>query len=111
MVDEGTLQQAASTLARRFHLSKVILFGSRARGIATERSDVDLLLVGPLRRPRKTLLLEMYRELGGLEFGCDLVLLSEAEYEIDRLVPGTVARPADIEGRVLYERSQRHAHS
>ena len=111
MVDETTLVRAARRLAKRFHVTKVILFGSQARGTADERSDVDLLIVGPLRQPRQALLLEMYRELGGLEFGCDLVLLSEEEYETDRCVPGTVARPADREGKVLYERPRRLAHS
>ena len=105
------LLRAAKRLAKRFHVTKVILFGSQARGSADKRSDVDLLVVGPLRQPRQALLLEMYRELGGREFGCDLVLLSEEEYESDRHVPGTLARPASLEGKVLYERPRRRAHS
>jgi len=111
MVQQDTLVKAARRLAERFHASKIILFGSQARGTADEHSDVDMLVVAPLRRPRQALLLEMYRELGGREFGCDLVLLSEEEYETDRCVPGTVARPAALEGKVLYERSARRAHS
>ena len=111
MVDEGILLKAARRLGRRFHVTKVILFGSQARGTADDRSDVDLLVVGPLRQSRKDLLLEMYRELGGFEFGCDLVFLSDEEYETDRRVPGTIARPAALEGKVLYERAQRRTHS
>jgi len=107
MVDQNTLVKAARRLAKRFHATRIILFGSQARGTADEHSDVDLLVIAPLRQPRQTLLLEMYRELGGREFGCDLVLLSEEEYEADRHVPGTVARPAALEGKVLYECSPR----
>ncbi len=111
MVDDVTLVKAAKRLAKRFHATKIVLFGSRARGTGDERSDVDLLVVGPLRQSRKDLLLDMYRELDGREFGCDLVLLSDDEYEMDRRVPGTVARAAAVEGKVLYERSRRPAHS
>lgn len=111
MVDARVLALAARRLAKRFHVTKVILFGSQANGTQDERSDVDLLIVGPVRQPRQALLLEMHRELAGLELGFDLVLLSEEEYETDRRIPGTVARPAALEGKVLYERSRRCAHS
>ena len=63
-----------------------------------------------LKQPRQTLLLEMYRELGETDFGCDLVLLSEEEYETDRCVPGTIARPASLEGKMLYDRSRERTH-
>ena len=34
-------------LARNPHVERVILFGSRARGDARERSDIDLAVVAP----------------------------------------------------------------
>ena len=34
----------------------------------------------------------------------DIVVLSREEFERDRHIPGTVARPAAREGRILYER-------
>jgi hypothetical protein len=34
----------------------------------------------------------------------DIVVLTPREFERDRSIPGTVARPAAAEGRVLYER-------
>ncbi len=35
-----------SDLARQFHLDKVILFGSRARGDSRERSDINPAIQG-----------------------------------------------------------------
>lgn len=35
-----------STFARRHGIEKIILFGSRARGTHTERSDIDLAVCG-----------------------------------------------------------------
>jgi predicted nucleotidyltransferase len=40
-------------IVRRFHPVKIILFGSQARGMATADSDVDLLVILPVKRPAK----------------------------------------------------------
>ncbi len=47
----------------------------------------------------------MDRTLKGLDFARDIIVLSPEEYERDRLIPGTIARPASREGVVLYEAS------
>ena len=36
----------AAALCRRFHAKKVILYGSRAKGTAQERSDIDIAVTG-----------------------------------------------------------------
>jgi hypothetical protein len=45
----------------------------------------------------------MDRALRGVELATDVIILTPEEFERDRLIPGTVARPAWREGRVLYE--------
>jgi predicted nucleotidyltransferase len=37
----------AGALRRRIRLDRIVLFGSRARGEATEDSDIDLLVISP----------------------------------------------------------------
>jgi predicted nucleotidyltransferase len=37
----------ADALRRRIRLDRILLFGSRARGEATEDSDIDLLVISP----------------------------------------------------------------
>ena len=105
MISELTLKQAVDRLATRFRPSRIILFGSQARGTADERSDVDLLVICSVEGSRRKLMVEMDRSLAGLEFARDIVVLTPEEYERDKRIPGTVARPASQEGRVLYERT------
>ena len=101
--DEATLAAATRRLVEAFRPERVILFGSRARGDAGRRSDVDLLVVTRFTGSRRALALAMDRALRGLELPRDLIVLSPEEVERDRTVPGTIARAATLEGRVLYE--------
>jgi hypothetical protein len=43
--------------------------------------------------------------LWGLRLARDIVVMSPEEFERDREIPGTIARPAWLEGKVLYERA------
>ncbi len=106
MIPEDVLREAVSRLVRRFRPHKVILFGSQARGNADSKSDVDLLVVCPLGgRRRRDMMVEMDLALNGLGIARDIVILTPEEYERDREIPGTIARPAFLEGKVLYDRS------
>lgn len=104
MISEQLLNQARDRLVAQFKPHRVILFGSQARGTADERSDVDFLVVCPLTGNRRSLMVAMDRALAGLGFARDVVVLTPEEFERDRDIPGTVARPASLEGKVLYER-------
>ncbi len=105
MIIEADLRQAVDALVARFRPDRVILFGSNARGTADVRSDVDLLVVCPVQGSRRALQVAMDRTLRGCRFARDIVILTREEFERDRHIPGTVARPAWLEGRVLYERA------
>jgi len=92
----------ARRIAEQFHPQKIILFGSRAAGTAAERSDVDLLVVVPEVKDRRALRVAMRRALNGMGLSKDIVVLTSEEFEIKRKIPGTVAYPADKEGKLLY---------
>lgn len=102
MVSEQILQEATRRLIERFRPEQIILFGSQARGTADRRSDVDLLVVCPFTGKRRDLMVAMDRALGGLGIARDIIVLTPEEFERDRHIPGTVARPAWREGRQLY---------
>lgn len=106
MISEQVIKRATERLVAGFHPDRVILFGSQARGTADERSDVDLLVVCPFSGRRRSLMVAMDRALRGLGFARDVIVLTPEEFERDRHIPGTVARPAWLEGKVLYERSR-----
>jgi uncharacterized protein len=103
MISEEKIREATDRLVASFHPNRVVLFGSHARGTADDRSDVDLLVVCALKGNRRSLIVEMDRALRGVGFARDIVVLTPEEYERDRHIPGTTARPAWLEGKVLYE--------
>lgn len=62
----------------------------------------SLYVLSPGRR--RALMVAMDRALRGLGFPRDVIVLTPEEFERDRHIPGTIARPASLEGKVLYER-------
>ena len=103
MISEEIINEVISRLARKFRPQRIILFGSQATGTADEKSDVDILVVCPFRGNRRQLMVAMDRALKGLPIARDIMVLTPDEFERDRQIPGTVARPAWKEGKVLYE--------
>jgi len=103
MVAEQVLQEATRRLVEQFAPIRIILFGSQAQGTADERSDVDLLVICSVTGKRRDLMVAMDRTLVGLGIARDILVLTPEEFERDRYIPGTVARPAWLEGKVLYD--------
>jgi predicted nucleotidyltransferase len=104
MIDPLLIQEAVQRLVERFGAERVILFGSQARGTADEHSDVDLLVVCRFTGRRRDIMVAMDRALRGLPFARDIVVLTPEEFARDEGIPGTVARPAAREGKLLYGR-------
>jgi predicted nucleotidyltransferase len=103
MVPEEVMDEVKTRLVEKFHPKRIILFGSQARETADDRSDVDLLVICPIKGSRRALVVAMDRVLKGLPVARDILVLTPEEFERDRHIPGTVARPAWKEGRILYE--------
>jgi predicted nucleotidyltransferase len=103
MAPEEVIDEVKTRLVEKFHPQRIILFGSRARGTADERSDLDILVICPIQGSRRALMVTMDRALRGLPIASDILVLTPEEFERDRHIPGTVARPAWREGRILYE--------
>lgn len=102
-VDSRTIEKAAERLVDMFHPRRIVLFGSHARGTADERSDVDLLVICSVTGSRRALMVAMDRALRGFGFARDIVILTPEEYERDRRITGTIVRPAEREGKILYD--------
>jgi predicted nucleotidyltransferase len=99
MVANYLLQAMTQRLVDQFHPARIILFGSQAAGTADDRSDVDLLVICPVRGNRRTLMVAMDRALRGFGVARDVMVLTPEEFDCDRHIPGTVARPAWLHGR------------
>jgi predicted nucleotidyltransferase len=104
MISRDIIDAATRRLVEGFAPERIILFGSQARGSADDRSDADFLVITHLTGTRRVLMREMDRALRGLGLARDIVVLTPEEFERDREIPGTIARPAAQEGTILYER-------
>jgi predicted nucleotidyltransferase len=96
------MQAAIERLVAAAQPTKIILLGSRARGDADDRSDVDLLVIKPRVENRYEELVALDSALAGILMPVDILLVSAAEFEERAEQPGTVERAARKEGRVLY---------
>lgn len=105
MVSDSTLKSITKRLVGSFHPQKIILFGSQARGTADEHSDVDILVVCPISGSRRAMMVEMDRAMRGLNIARDIMVLSPKEFDSNRFIPGTVARGAWQQGKILYEKT------
>jgi predicted nucleotidyltransferase len=91
-------------IAEGFHPEKIILFGSYARGTAGPDSDVDILVVMPVKGSRRQQTVAIEVKLAGLGLPKDVVLVTPEEFESYRNVVGSIVYPATHEGHVVYER-------
>lgn len=100
---EDLIAEAGRRLAEAAPDSRVILFGSHARGDAGPDSDLDLLVIEPQIESRRAEFVRLREELRGLEAAIDLVVVSGQHVEEWGHFEGTMLNDALTEGRVLAE--------
>ena len=106
MLETQALEKAIERVAAAASSpSRIILFGSYARGTADAGSDVDLLVIERKIADKAIEYMRLCdafgRPMPGI--GVDLLLYDENEYLRRRQVPGNVLHTAHIEGRVLHD--------
>ena len=87
-----------------FDPDKVILFGSHARGEAGPDSDVDLLVVMPVKGSKRAKQLEIRAAVHDVRVPKDIVVSRPEEFQWRKDTVGTIEHPATHEGEVLYAR-------
>jgi predicted nucleotidyltransferase len=103
-MDDGAIREAVNRLLRAAPGSRVILFGSRARGDARSDSDVDFLVIEPKVDDRYLEMERLARLLGEHLVPADIVVQSQEMYDRWRETPNTLAWRASREGKV-YDRA------
>jgi uncharacterized protein len=102
MIDEATIEEAGRRIgAAAPQGSRVILFGSYARGEANRHSDVDILVIEPEVESTTEESVRLYRTLKDLRIPVDVLVIAEDNARRRAKVKGTVVERAFREGRDL----------
>ena len=96
------IREMVDRIVREFRPERVILFGSYARGQGGPDSDVDLLVVMRFDGSKREKQLEIRRSLHDIRGPKDVIVTTPEEFEWRKEVPGTIERPAALEGELLY---------
>jgi predicted nucleotidyltransferase len=104
MLTMHTIQAAASRVAEAARFpSRIVLFGSYARGTASEDSDLDLLVIEQQVPDKAAEYLRLRSAVGGVGVGVDVIVVSEQEALERSAIPGTLLYWATQEGQVLHD--------
>jgi predicted nucleotidyltransferase len=85
-------------------ITRIILYGSRARGSARPDSDFDLLVVYANDMSRREARRRFREALGELRPLADLRVVTDAQFAAGRDVVGCLVEAADRSGRTLHAR-------
>ena len=101
---QGSIKEMVRRIVEQFDPDRIILFGSYARGTAQPDSDVDLLVVMPVKGSRLEKTIEIGVAVHDVGLPKDIVVTTPEDFEWRKDVVGTIERPAVQEGTVLYAR-------
>ena len=97
----GWIDEATNCLAGKLPKgSRVIVFGSHARGDARGDSDLDLLVIEPDVPDRHAEMVRLSTLLGQRLIPADVVVMSADTFERQKAVTNTLAWRAASEGKV-----------
>ncbi|MBN8719584.1 MAG: nucleotidyltransferase domain-containing protein [Sediminibacterium magnilacihabitans] len=105
MTKEETYNIIRTTVFSALPDSRILLFGSQAKGTADTQSDYDLLVITKKkmdREKRLNILAKLNRDLvRAIHAPVDVLMKSEGEAKIDQQLPGHIIQTAFREGVFL----------
>ncbi len=104
MVAFRDIQEFSEALVREFRPSRVVLFGSHAKGRARDDSDVDILVTMDYEGNSLRTAAEIIRKLKP-RFAVDLIVRTEGELQ-ERIKQDDGFLAGAATGRLLYEASE-----
>ena len=103
MIPKRTLDLIVKRLVKAAQPTKIIMFGSHARGNADEGSDLDLLVVKREVANRGEEMVRLLIALGEVDVPVDVLVYSENDIKARRNWSSSAVHWALKEGRILYE--------
>ena len=99
---ESILKETVRRICSVVQARRIVLFGSASRGQMTANSDLDILVVVPSGTHRRRTAQQIYRNMIGVGFAADIVVVTEDDVTRLKDAPSTVIEPALKEGKLLY---------
>ncbi len=99
---DALVEKITRRIAEAIHPDKIILFGSRAKGTATEESDVDLVVVYSGPKSRREIEVEIDRLFNDRDFSMDVFVMRPDHLEDYKKVVNTLAYEVSHRGVVCY---------
>ncbi len=110
MINKDKIKNVARNMASATNAERVILFGSYARGDATEQSDVDLIIIAESDLPRFKRSRELYKLLKPHPFAMDIVVYTPIEIEKGEKTKLSFISTVLKEGETLYQKREKPYH-
>ena len=105
MLNQKEINKIASKIRDKIKPQKIYLFGSYASGKATEKSDLDLLIVDDSNRNKNSLALEISKMLFPRKFGLELIVTSPSDLQKKQQLNLSFWKNILKTGKKLYERN------
>lgn len=105
LVTQKKIDAAVRRIVRAAHPSKVILFGSAARGETHRDSDADFLVVVDHTDSPRQESVRIRRALADIDMPVDILVATEDSLRRHADNPGLIYREVLRRGRVLYDRA------
>ena len=99
---DALVERVTQKIVEAIHPDKIILFGSRAKGTATEESDIDLVVVYSGPKSTRDVRREINRLFIPRDFSMDVIVMRPEEMEAYKGVANTLAREVSETGVVAY---------
>jgi len=102
---QDSIHEIVKRIIARFDPEQIILFGSYARGDAGSDSDMDILVVMPVKGSKRRLQLQIRSALHDIYLPMDIIVSDTEEFKWRKDIVGTIEWPAVHEGKVLYAKT------
>jgi predicted nucleotidyltransferase len=107
VIDQGEIDRVVARIAASYAPDVIALFGSYATGLATERSDLDLLVIKRTSEPRHRRVYQVRRLLSTM-YKVDVVVLTPEEVEGADDAQDSFVRTIVQQMKILYVGSLPH---
>ena len=102
MVTDPLVQKVVRQVTEAVHPMQVIAFGYRVWGVASETSDVDLMVLYDGPQSTREVQRAIHRLFAHPEFSLDVFVMTPKEWERHKRIANTLAREVAERGVVCY---------